>query len=161
MTLDDVFAFIGGKRLGVVATADPSGAPEAALVGFAVTRDRRLVFDTSATSRKAVNLATRPEVAFVVGWDKAISAQIEGVAHKAAGAELAAVKEAYFEVWPEGRTRETWPDIAYIVVAPRWLRYANFAAGPEIVEFRLDGSGTSSLARWSSAMIKAPIRNDR
>jgi pyridoxine/pyridoxamine 5'-phosphate oxidase len=140
MTLDAVFDFIRGKRLGVVATADPSGAPEAALVGFALTLDRRLVFDTSATSRKAINLAARPQVAFVVGWDDPISVQIEGVAHAAAGAELAAVKAAYFTVWPDGRARETWPDIAYIVIAPRWLRYANFAAGPEIVEFRLDGS---------------------
>jgi len=138
MTLDGVFDFIRGKRFGVVAAADRSGAPEAALVGFALTPDRRLVFDTSAQSRKAINLAARPEVAFVVGWDDAISVQIEGFAHAAAGAELAAVKEAYFAAWPDGRGREIWPDIAYIVIAPRWLRCADFAAGPEIVEFRLD-----------------------
>jgi hypothetical protein len=85
-----------------------------------------------------MNIATRPEVAFVVGWDDEITVQIEGVARRAQGPELAAAKAAYFAVWPDGRARETWPDIAYIVVAPRWLRYSNFAAGPQVVEFRID-----------------------
>jgi general stress protein 26 len=138
MTLDGVFDFLRSKRLGVIATVDAAGAPEAALVGFAVTPDRRLVFDTSANSRKALNLATRPEAAFVVGWDDEISVQIEGVARSVSGAELAAAKDAYFAVWADGRARENWPDIAYIAITPRWLRYSNFAAGPEIVEFRMN-----------------------
>ena len=138
MTKDDVLQFLRGKRLAVVATAGASGAPEAALVGFAMTPDGRLIFDTSANSRKVSNLATRAEVAVVVGWENEISVQIEGVAHRPSGAELAAAKEAYFAVWPDGRARETWPDIAYIVVTPHWLRYSDFAAGPQIVEFRLD-----------------------
>ncbi len=137
MTKDDVLEFLRDKRLAVVATADASGAPEAALVGFAVTPDGRLIFDTSANTRKAANLAARPEVAVVVGWENEISVQIDGVAHRPSGAELAVTKEAYFAVWPDGRARETWPDIAYIVVTPHWLRYSDFAAGPRIVEFRL------------------------
>ena len=137
MTKDDVFEFLRGKRLAVIATADSSGAPEAALVGFATTPDGRLIFDTSANSRKAANLATRPEIAVVVGWENEISVQIEGVARRPSDAELAAAKEVYFAVWPDGRARETWPDIAYIVVTPHWLRYSDFAAGPQIVEFRL------------------------
>lgn len=137
MTKDDVFEFLRGKRLAVIATADSSGAPEAALVGFATAPDGRLIFDTSANSRKAANLATRPEIAVVVGWENEISVQIEGVARRPSDAELAAAKEVYFAVWPDGRARETWPDIAYIVVTPHWLRYSDFAAGPQIVEFRL------------------------
>lgn len=41
MTLDDVFAFIRGKRLGVVATADPDGAPEAVLSNSVSTHSER------------------------------------------------------------------------------------------------------------------------
>jgi pyridoxine/pyridoxamine 5'-phosphate oxidase len=137
MTKDDVLEFLRSKRLGVIATADPSGAPEAALVGFAVATDGRLIFDTSANSRKAANLAGRPEVAMVVGWDDDITVQIEGVARRASGGDLATAKAAYFAVWPDGRARETWPDIAYIVVTPHWLRYSDFSTGAQSVDFRL------------------------
>jgi hypothetical protein len=137
MTKDDVLQFLRGKRFAVIATADASGAPEAALVGFAVTPDGRLIFDTSTNSRKASNLAARREVAMVVGWDDEITVQIDGVADRPTGAELALAKEAYFAVWPDGRARENWPDIAYVVVTPHWLRYCSFAAGVEMIEFRL------------------------
>jgi hypothetical protein len=34
----------------------------------------------------------------------------------------AALQEIYFTVWPEGRAHLNWPDIAYFVVRPRWIR---------------------------------------
>jgi pyridoxine/pyridoxamine 5'-phosphate oxidase len=138
MTLEEVFDIAKTKRYLIVSTVNESGAPEAALMGFALTQAKEVVFDTLSTSRKAVNLARNPAAALVVGWDDSISLQIEGVARRPVGADLASAKDAYFRAWPDGRARENWPNIAYVVVQPKWIRYSNYAAGPPVVEeFRL------------------------
>jgi pyridoxine/pyridoxamine 5'-phosphate oxidase len=139
MTLEEAFAIIRSKRFLVVSSVDGSGAPEAALVGFALTEGNEFVFDTFGSTRKAVNFARNPRTALVVGWDDGISIQVEGEARRPAGDDLAALKAAYFSVWPDGRQRETWPDIAYIAIKPRWLRYSNYAGekGPDVQEFTL------------------------
>lgn len=138
MTLEEVFDIARRKRFLVVSTVGESGAPEAALMGFAVTPTNEIVFDTMSTSRKAVNLGRNPNAALVIGWDDNVSLQIEGPARRPAGDDLAAAKAAYFDAWPDGRARESWPDIAYVVVKPKWIRYSNYAAGPPVVEeFRL------------------------
>jgi len=137
MNVEAVFEFIRGKRLAVVSTVHASGAPESALVGIAVTAANEIVFDTLSTSRKALNLAARPAAALVVGWDDEISVQIEGVARRPEGEDLARIKAAYFAAWPDGRSRESWPDIAYFAVRPRWLRYSRFVGAPDVVEFAI------------------------
>ena len=137
MKLEEVFDIIRRKRLAVVSTVHDSGAPEAALVGFALTDHNEIVFDTLGSSRKAVNIVRRPAAALVIGWENDISVQIEGVARRPQGDDLAYAKAAYFREWPDGRGRENWPDIAYIVVKPRWMRYANYAGAPVIEEFAL------------------------
>jgi pyridoxine/pyridoxamine 5'-phosphate oxidase len=137
MNIETVVNFVRSKRLAVVSTIHDSGAPESALVGIAVTAANDIVFDTLATSRKALNLVARPETAVVVGWDDGISVQIEGLARRPQGEDLALVKAAYFAAWPDGRSREAWPDVAYIAIRPRWLRYANYAGAPEIAEFTI------------------------
>jgi general stress protein 26 len=138
MTLEQVFDIAKRKRFLVVSTVDQSGAPEAALMGFALTEANEIVFDTLASSRKAVNLERNSTAALVIGWDDNISLQIEGLARRPVGDDLASAKAAYFREWPDGRARENWPDIAYLVVKPRWIRYSNYAAGPPLVEeFRL------------------------
>ena len=113
MTLEQVFDIAKRKRFLVVSTVNKSGAPEAALMGFALTPANEIVFDTLASSRKAVNLARNPKAALVIGWDDQISLQIEGIARRPAGDDLASAKAAYFHEWPDGRAREAWPDIAY------------------------------------------------
>jgi len=137
MKIEEVFDIVRRKRLAVVSTVHDSGAPEAALVGFALTDRNEVVFDTLGSSRKAVNIANRPAAALVIGWENDISIQIEGVARRPQGDDLAYAKAAYFREWPDGRSRENWPDIAYIVVKPRWVRYANYAGAPVVEEFTL------------------------
>jgi pyridoxine/pyridoxamine 5'-phosphate oxidase len=134
MTLQQVFDIAKRKRFLIVSTVNESGAPEAALMGFALTQANEVVFDTLSTSRKAVNLARNPAAALVIGWDDNVSLQIEGLARRPVGDDLASAKEAYFREWPDGPARESWPDIAYVVVQPRWIRYSNYAAGPPVVE---------------------------
>jgi pyridoxine/pyridoxamine 5'-phosphate oxidase len=137
MEIEAVFQFIRRKRLAVISTVHPTGSPECALVGIAVTPNNDIVFDTLATTRKALNLAARPAAALVVGWDDEMSVQIEGVARTPEGDDLASVKAAYFGVWPDGRNRENWPNVAYFAVRPRWLRYSSYLEMPEIVEFTM------------------------
>ncbi|MBV8794164.1 MAG: pyridoxamine 5'-phosphate oxidase family protein [Hyphomicrobiales bacterium] len=138
MTLEEIFDIAKRKRFLVVSTVNETGAPEAALMGFAVTQSNEIVFDTLASSRKAVNLTRNPAAALVIGWDDNISLQIEGPARRPVGDDLASAKAAYFHQWPDGRAREAWPDIAYVVVKPKWIRYSDYGAGPPIVEeFRL------------------------
>jgi general stress protein 26 len=137
MKLEEVFDIVRQKRLAVVSTVQDSGAPESALVGFALTERNEIVFDTLGSSRKAVNIIRRPAAALVIGWDNDITVQIEGDARRPQGDDLAYAKAAYYREWPDGRARENWPDIAYIAVRPRWARYANYGAsgGPDIQEF--------------------------
>jgi pyridoxine/pyridoxamine 5'-phosphate oxidase len=134
MTLDEIFTIARRERFLVVSTVNESGAPEAALMGFALTQANEIVFDTLASSRKAANLARNDAAALVIGWEGGVSLQVEGVARRPAGEDLASAKEAYFGQWPDGRARENWPDIAYVVVRPKWIRYSNYAAGPPVIE---------------------------
>jgi hypothetical protein len=77
----------------------------------------------------------------VVGWDNEQTVQIEGIAGVSTGDELAACKQAYFAVWPDGRERERWPDIAYVRVRTRWLRFSDYGnAPPRIEELTLPAS---------------------
>ena len=137
MTLEEIFDIAKTKRYLVVSTVNESGAPEAALMGFALTQAKEIVFDTLSTSRKAVNLARNPAAALVIGWDDNISLQIEGIARRPVGDDLASAKAAYFREWPDGRARENWPNIAYVVVQPKWIRYSNYSGAPVVEEFTL------------------------
>jgi pyridoxine/pyridoxamine 5'-phosphate oxidase len=137
VTLEEVFNITRRKQYLVVSTVNESGAPEAALMGFALTEANEFVFDTLSTSRKAVNLARNPAAALVIGWDDNISLQIEGPARRPVGDDLANAKSAYFREWPDGRARENWPNIAYVVVRPKWIRYSNYSGAPVVEEFTL------------------------
>jgi PPOX class probable F420-dependent enzyme len=135
MTRAELLAFLRTHRLAVQATVSPAGAPQAAIVGFAVSDDLEIVFDTLSTTRKVENLRREPRVALVVGWDDERTAQIEGPADEPQGAELDRLKRVYFAAWPDGPEREAWPGITYVRVRPTWVRYSDFRQRPpRIVE---------------------------
>lgn len=136
MTTAELLVFLRRHRLCVVASASPSGAPQSAVVGFAVSDRLDFVFDTLATSRKAQNIARDRRVALVVGWDDEQTAQIEGVADEPRDEELADLKQLYFGVYPDGIERQSWPHIQYVRVRPNWVRYSDFRPGTaRVVEF--------------------------
>ena len=56
MDVEEVFQFMNGESLAVLATVGDNGQPQAALMGFAVTRELEIIFDTVKTSRKYPNL---------------------------------------------------------------------------------------------------------
>src|SRR6188768_3305431 len=113
MTRAELLSFIRRHRYAVQASVAPSGAPQAAVVGIAVSDELELVFDTLGTSRKAQNLRREPRIALVVGWDEEQTVQLEGQADEPRGEELARLKRVYFDAFPDGPEREQWPDITY------------------------------------------------
>jgi hypothetical protein len=124
-----LFEFLRAHKLLVEASTTPDGAPQAAVVGYAVSDALELVFDTVSTTRKFANLKANPRIALVVGWDL-ITAQLEGIADFPTGNELERVKELYFSAYPDGRDRLAWPGITHVRVRLTFARYSDFSHDP-------------------------------
>jgi general stress protein 26 len=135
VTRTELLRFLQQHRLGVLATVSESGAPESAVVGIAVSDELELIFDTLASTRKCRNLRSNSHISFVIGWDKEITVQYEGVADEPQGAELDRLKQFYFAAYPEGPQRQSCPGITYFRVRPIWARYSDFNLPRTIVEF--------------------------
>jgi uncharacterized pyridoxamine 5'-phosphate oxidase family protein len=135
MTRGELLQFLHKHRLGVVATTSPSGEPQSAVVGIAVTDQLEIVFDTLSTTRKCKNLRRYPNISVVVGWDNEITVQYEGIADEPSGSELARLKELYFGVYPECKEHQSWDGITYFRIKPTWIRYSDFNPNGAIVEF--------------------------
>ncbi len=137
MTEADVYRFMAGWKLGVLGTLGPDNAPQSAVMGFAVTEDLEIIFDTVKHSRKYPNLIERPRCSFAIGGDCEKTVQFEGEAEELKGAELEKYQKIYFAAWPDGPSRLNWPGIVYFVVRPRWIRYSDFNERPPLIrEFR-------------------------
>ncbi len=121
-----LYSFIKQHTKAVLSTLSPENKPQAALVGIAVTPDLKLIFDTLSDSRKYNNLLVNPSIAFVIGWDNEATLQYEGVVNFLTGDKLESIKHVYFEFFPEGVERLMWPNICYLCVEPRWIRYSDF-----------------------------------
>jgi hypothetical protein len=130
MEQTELFAYLRGQRLGVLGTLSPNNESQGALVGYAVTSDLEILFDTVRTSRKYGNMIANPRVSFTVGntvgkGDER-TVQYEGIAEELAGESLARFQPVYFATWPDGVDRILWPDITWFVIRPRWIRYSDF-----------------------------------
>jgi general stress protein 26 len=132
--------FVRLHRLAVQTSVSTVGAPQAAVVGFAVTDQFEIVFDTLESSRKAENLRQRPRIALVIGgWvpGDERTVQYEGVVDEPSGSELERLKDAYYAVYPDGPSRLSWPGLVYVRIRPTWVRYSDYNRDPpEIVVFR-------------------------
>lgn len=134
----ELLRFMRAHRYAVQSSVSHSGAPQAAVVGVAVSDGFELIFDTLDSTRKVANLRSNRRVAFVIGGcaggDKR-SVQYEGEVDFPSGAELARIQNVYFSVFPDGRTRLAWPGITYVRVRPVWIRYSDFRHDqPEVYE---------------------------
>ncbi len=121
-----VYSFLRARKLAVISSIGPGGEPQSALVGFAVSPQLEIIFDTVRSARKYSNLKADLRVSIVTGWEGEQTVQYEGLATEAEGEELARAKEIYFEAWPSGIERQQWPGIAYFLVRPKWIRYSDF-----------------------------------
>jgi len=134
MNRESLYLFMAQHRYAVVSSLSASGVPQSALVGIATTSDLEIIFDTVKSSRKYPNLIAQPACSLVVGWTGEQTMQFEGIAAEPRGSDLKRYQEAYFAVWPECLTHLNWPDIAYFVVRPRWIRYSDYDQNPPLVE---------------------------
>lgn len=136
MTTEFLYEFISGHKYAVLSTVTADNLPEAAVVGIAITPDLKIIFDTVTGSRKYRNLVHNPSIAFVIGFEGERTVQYEGTAGFPTSAELDELTEIYFRVFPDGKVRkETWKDLVYFVVQPKWIRYSDFT-DPQIIEER-------------------------
>jgi nitroimidazol reductase NimA-like FMN-containing flavoprotein (pyridoxamine 5'-phosphate oxidase superfamily) len=130
MEQSELLGYLRSQRLGVLGTLAPSGEPQAALVGYAITPDFELLFDTLRTTRKYRNMMANPRVSFTVGstvgHGDERTVQYEGIAEELAGEQLERLRPGYFAAWPDGVDRVQWPDITWFVIRPRWIRYSDF-----------------------------------
>ncbi|WP_158793979.1 pyridoxamine 5'-phosphate oxidase family protein [Granulicella sp. L60] len=129
MQLEQLHHFLDAHRLAVLATIAPTGDPQSALVGIAISPQLQIAFDTLKSSRKYTNIKAHPRVSFVVGWEAEITVQYEGIATEPEGELLRQTQELYFQAWPEGREHLQWPNITWFLVQPLWIRYSDFKTG--------------------------------
>jgi general stress protein 26 len=133
-----VLEFLRLHRLAVQASVSATNVPQAAIVGFAVSDQFEIIFDTLGAARKAENLRKNPRIALVIGgWmtGDERTVQYEGEADEPIGAERARITEVYYSVYPDGRERAKWPGLAYFRVKPTWIRYSDYNQNPpEIAE---------------------------
>jgi general stress protein 26 len=132
-----LYEFMSRSKYAVLSTVTLDGLPESALVGFVVTPDLKIFFDTVSSSRKYRNLVNNQAIAFVMGWESEQTVQYEGTAKIPSPDELEEFLLIYFHVFPDGRDRkENWKDLVYFSVEPKWIRYSDFGSPPVIEELR-------------------------
>jgi general stress protein 26 len=134
MDIEEVYRFMSGEQLAVLSTVSAEEQPEAALVGFAVTKELELIFDTVKESRKYPNLKRNPRMAWVIGCTTEVSVQYEGVAEELEGEDLTKYKKTYFAKFLDGPARESWPGITYFVVRPKWVRFCDYNPATRRIE---------------------------
>lgn len=121
--------FIKSQLYAVISTIW-EGAPQAATVAFTELEDFALLFATNNFTRKFRNLKANPRVAVVIGWDEAITIQLEGNAVVLTGTERTSCQACHFEKHPSSKDYVTETE-EYIKVIPNWLRYTDISQDPE------------------------------
>lgn len=143
MTSVQLLNFLRTHRWAIEASTSVTGAPQAAIVGIAVTDELELIFDTPESSRKAVNLRANPSIALVIGgWadEDARTVQYEGLADFPVGEELERIRTIYLNFFPDGQDRRSWLGITYVRVKPLWVRLSDFGfQPPDIHELKFGG----------------------
>ncbi|HZF07929.1 MAG TPA: pyridoxamine 5'-phosphate oxidase family protein [Thermoanaerobaculia bacterium] len=137
MTQADLLSFLRSHHWAVQSSVSASGAPQSALVGFAVSDQLEIVFDTLDSTRKALHLRGNPRISFVIGgWidGDERTVQYEGLADFPEGEELKRLKEIYFAAFPDGRDRQAWPGLVYVRAKPAWIRYSDFGRTPPEIQ---------------------------
>jgi pyridoxine/pyridoxamine 5'-phosphate oxidase len=137
MNPSELLQFLQNHKLAVQASVNPENGPQAAMVGVAVTDRFEIIFDTMDGTRKAMNLAKNPKIALVFGgWEpgEERTAQVEGLADRPGGEELARLKPFYYRQYPDGIHRTPWPGLVYIRVKPDWIRFSDFHQDPPFIQ---------------------------
>jgi len=103
MDVEEVFQFMNRESSAVLATVGDNGQPQAALMGFAVTRELEIIFGTVKTSRKYANSKKNPGVAWVIGCTTEVTVQYEGSARELEGEDWQSTSRLTVRNLPTGR----------------------------------------------------------
>jgi general stress protein 26 len=135
MTKDFLFNFIRKHNYGVLSTVSADNTPQSAYLGIAVTPELKIIFDTVSDSRKYRNMLIHPAVSLVIGWDNEQTIQYQGTATIPDSDELELLLPIYFSTFPDGKIRkDTWKNIAYFCIEPKWIRYSDFNEATRTIE---------------------------
>ena len=133
MNRQELIAYVRAKGDGVVATATPEGAPEAAYVAIAATDSGELVFDARIGSRKIANIRANPRVAVVIDGRDETTLQCEGTAYIPVGVDRERCAAAYAEAFPQFVRSLSNDDIAVVRITLDWARFGDFRERPHVV----------------------------
>jgi len=138
MEKEKVLQFLKSERLCVLATADKSSKPEAAMVCFFVKDDLSIFLYTDPRSRKAKNLGENSQASLVIcNLEKQIEIQVDGKTTILEGDEAQKAKEYIVSVDPGQKPHMEKRPVIFIFFKPDWIRYCNFSVEPdEIFEFK-------------------------
>jgi hypothetical protein len=141
-------AFIQAHELGVIATASLKAMPEAALVSIAVTPAFDIIFETTAATRKCVNLRDNPCVAMVVGWDNDQTLQLDGSVEVLEGTARDRLMAVFMERFPNKASHEYWPGNDFYRIRPYWARFSNYNPPRKVEEFHFVENVPAQRQRW-------------
>jgi len=104
-TRRELVEFLRAQPWAVQASVSQALSPQAAVIGVVVTDQLELFFDTLKKTREYQDLAARPEIALVIGWDEGRTVQLQGQVDEPASDELARLKERDFALSRRPRAR--------------------------------------------------------
>ena len=108
------------------------GAPQSATVAFTELGDFSIIFGTQNLTRKYRNLKSNALASVVIGWDEAITIQIEGEATLLLDEhEKDMCRKKHVLRHPGSAKYAFEPEQAYFKITPRWLRYTDISKEPE------------------------------
>jgi hypothetical protein len=146
LTREEVLEFIGRHRLGVIATVDAGGMPEAALINIAVTPALEILFETTDATRKFVNLRRNPDAAMVIGWAQNQTLQLNGIVDEPSGRELDRVRDDFLKAYPNSASHASWPGNHYFRLVPYWFRFSDYDQPRRVAELEI-GKGLPARKR--------------
>jgi general stress protein 26 len=129
----ELIAYVRAKGDGIVATATPDGAPEAAYVAITATDAGELVFDARPNSRKIANIRENPRVAVVIDGRDETTLQCEGAADIPSGPDRDRCIAAYAQAFPEFAESVASDRVVVVRITLDWARYGDYGSKPAVV----------------------------
>lgn len=131
----EVAEFLDTIALGTISTISEDGKPQVATVAFSQTEELELVVGTDDKSRKAQNINSNPNVAFVAtDPEQRITVQFEGVARILSKEEFDnSYAKNHFRKLPASLPFKDIPGQVYFVLEPRYLKFSDCKPFPWVV----------------------------
>lgn len=127
-----ILDFIKSQPIGVLATINAEGTPEASSMAISQTDKLELIFQTPDTTRKYANLQQNPHVAVVFGWgqDNYITVQYEGIAREVTDqAERERLVPIHIANSADSKPYVGLPENKFFIVTPTQIKYSDIPNG--------------------------------